>query len=1102
MLRKASSKAKADWDYQKSYYNSQSPEIDALMDMVGLESVKSKFLTIKAKVDTAVRQDVDLSRERFGTVLLGNPGTGKATVARLYAKFLAAVGTIPGHKFIETTGSRLSNEGVSQCQKTIEQLLKDGGGVIFIDEAYQLVQGSNFGGSQVLDFLLAEVENLTGKIVFVLAGYQRPMEKFFAHNPGLPSRFPHELRFEDFDDTEILMIVEAWIEKTWKKQMKVDDGLGGLYCRIVARRIGRGRGREGFANARAVEIAMAKVTERQTKRLMQQRREGGSLVVDDFFLDGEDMIGPDPSQGLKSSKAWQKLQGMIGLAEVKKTVESLIDTIQYNYRREIDEQPVVGYSLNKVFLGNPGTGKTSVAKIYGQILVDIGLLSNGEVVVKNPSDFVGSVIGESEKNTKDILAAALGKVLVIDEAYSLFAGGTADGTGAKSDPYRSAIVDTIVADVQSTPGDDQCVLLLGYKDQMEQMFQNVNPGLSRRFPIDHAFLFEDFTEHELGLILDLKLAEQGYGVTDRARQVVFEMLRRARNRPHFGNAGEIDILLNTAKMHHQRRISSNMPKSWTLDTVLDAVDFDEKFDRVEKSEGNLSEMFEGIVGCENIISTFERYQQLAKNLKKLNMDPREQVPFNFVFRGPPGTGKTSTARRMGQIYYDMGLLASNEVIEVSATELVGQYVGQTGPKTQKLLEGCLGKVLFIDEAYRLAEGHFAKEAMDELVDCITKPRFARKLIIILAGYDADINHLMSINPGLTSRFPESLQFRSLSPRDCIQLLREVLDRNKKDILSKSRVDFDITCLYHSDSDLSQKLTDGFDILSNTASWANARDVETLVKAIFGKTITSLGSFGGSKLVLSKETVIKELQDMINERHSRENFQAKGSPKGLEPRENLPLRTQPSDLPVRIMENQSLELNMKSDDGADAPAQDRSNQQSPVPGRDTGVTDEDWNQLQKAKAAAEQEERRYLRMILEEEGQQKELERLKKEEDETVRTAEKARQQDEELRRRLKQKLLHLKMERRRQEVAARELEIKRQALAEARRKEQAIQAKLRGMGVCVQGYQWIKHPAFYIVFDGRHSPPPPQDQAQQAIDAVLAAWTETERGRQIRAIAT
>jgi hypothetical protein len=114
---------------------------------------------------------------------------------------------------------------------------------------------------------------------------------------------------------------------------------------------------------------------------------------------------------------------------------------------------------------------------------------------------------------------------------------------------------------------------------------------------------------------------------------------------------------------------------------------------------------------------------------------------------------------MGKVYYDMNLLSSAEVIESSATDLIGSYVGQTGPK---LLEKALGKVLLIDEAYRLAEGHFAKEAMDEIVDCITKPKFFQKLIIILAGYDNDINRLMATTRGLTSRFPNRSSSKGLS----------------------------------------------------------------------------------------------------------------------------------------------------------------------------------------------------------------------------------------------------------------------------------------------------------------------------------------------------
>ena len=191
-----------------------------------------------------------------------------------------------------------------------------------------------------------------------------------------------------------------------------------------------------------------------------------------------------------------------------------------------------------------------------------------------------------------------------------------------------------VAEVQSTPGEDRCVLLLGYKDQMEEMFQKVNPGLSRRFPLDSAFVFEDFTDEELGKIFDLKLRQQGFESTDQGRKVALEVLRRARNRPHFGNAGEIDILLNAAKARHQR--NRGRAGNRRSAATLEAQHFDEDFDRAERAETNIRVLFKDTVGCEETVSQLEGYQRIAKNLKGLGMDPREQLPFNFLFRGPPG----------------------------------------------------------------------------------------------------------------------------------------------------------------------------------------------------------------------------------------------------------------------------------------------------------------------------------------------------------------------------------------------------------------------------------------------------------------------------------
>ncbi len=208
------------------------------------------------------------------------------------------------------------------------------------------------------------------------------------------------------------------------------DGVRGLYGRIAVRGLGRSRGEEGFGNARALENMVLKITERQAERLHTERRAGHR--PDDLLLLKEDLIGPDPSEAIVHSESWTKLQELIGLASVKESIRVLYDTIQLNYQRELQEQEPMQSSLNRVFLGSPGTGKTTVAKLYGKILFDLGLLSNGEgsvclyvasfnlnvlclVVVKNPADFVGSALGESEKNTKAILATTVGKVLIIDE---------------------------------------------------------------------------------------------------------------------------------------------------------------------------------------------------------------------------------------------------------------------------------------------------------------------------------------------------------------------------------------------------------------------------------------------------------------------------------------------------------------------------------------------------------------------------------------------------------------------------------------------------------------------------------------------------------------
>ncbi|EHK96147.1 putative protein CbxX, chromosomal [Glarea lozoyensis 74030] len=1022
--------AKEEWELLKQTDLARSGPMDELMEMIGLEDVKQEFLSIKSRVDTAVRQGVSLSKERFGCSLLGNPGTGKTTVARLYAKFLTSVGVIAGTKFEETTGSALANKGVTGCQKLLDDVLNEGGGVIFIDEAYQLTSGNSSGGGAVLDFLLPEVENLTGKIVFVLAGYDKEMESFFSHNPGLPSRFPTNLKFADYTDVELLQILELKINSRYREAMKVEGGLKGLYCRVITRRIGRGRGRPGFGNARAVENTLAIIIKRQAVRLRKERLALalGKPQPDDLLFTKEDVIGPEPSEALRASASWKKLSKLIGLKAVKEAVTSLCDSIVENYKRELEEKPPIEYNLNRVFLGNPGTGKTTVGKLYAGVLGDLGLLSKGDgkppkpiidMVLKTPSDFVGSALGHSEQQTKGILAAAEGKVLIIDEAYGLYGGG------GVADPYKTAVIDTIVGEVQSVPGDDRCVLLLGYKDQMEEMFQNVNPGLSRRFPMASAFQFDDFDDSELGQILDLKLKDQSFEITDQARTVALEMLNRARNRPNFGNAGEIDILLNTAKARHQTRRTQGLAK---YVTKFEAKDFDEDFDRANRSETNVKELFRGTVGQEAIMALLEGYQQTVRTMKNLDLDAKENIPFNFLFRGPPGTGKTTTARKMGKVFYDMGFLATAELIDVSATDLIGQYVGQTGPKVQQLLDKALGKVLFVDEAYRLGEGHFAKEAMDELVDCTTKTKYHKKLVIILAGYEKDINSLMSTNPGLTSRFPEVINFRGLTPVECFTLLTSTLSTQKKVLLSK-KVDMDISALENSSEKFRNDMLIHFQILAQLDNWASARDVQTLSKSIFNRAIQNPDDIKRGQIRISGDLIQSECSALISERQSR----GQSSMGNILP--SVPLReyqvqnprpptkttTRTTSTITKESQTQPEEEQIDSTPTQELAVTDKP--KYPTPQRDAGVSDAIWEQLQRDQQAELEKEEEYKALI-------------------------KARDDATD---------------------AERDEIVKRLLEEEARRKKEAeMKEKLALMGRCPVGYEWIKQAGGYRCAGGSH----------------------------------
>ena len=451
-----------------------------------------------------------------------------------------------------------------------------------------------------------------------------------------------------------------------------------------------------------------------------------------------------------------------------------------------------------------------------------------------------------------------------------------------------------------------------------------------------------------------------------------------------------------------------------------------------------------------------------------------------------GTGKTTVARKFGQFYYQLGILSTTELIDCSASDFIGQFVGQTGPKTKKMLKSALGKVLFVDEAYRFCDGGFGKEAINELVDSLTRTEYMSKVVVILAGYNDDMDRLLRINPGLSSRFPEEIPFHNMKPHDCLLLL--------KDNIRKSGVEV-TPMLQEKGSEQYLSVIKSLTELSKLSTWGNGRDIKTLAKTISSAVLANT-SPEAATLTATAEDILQALESMLSAQTARskvpETASASSSNLGpsdeskeviaiLPPSDAPPPTIQPltltsvTSVASVIAEANQTESQPESNAIAIEQALPLTHEETPIPPqREPDVSDETWQRLQSSIAARE------AKRVTTQNSRAAHEEAIRESqarEDNALAGVKqlKTLQQQTQLLQRVQELEQQIEAERQVAEAAAKERseaeERLRYEFEEAERliqREEAVQQRIREKGVCPAGFSWLKEEDGYRCYGGSH----------------------------------
>ena len=491
----------------------------AFADFVGLEAVRDEvfrqasYLQVqKMRASQGLRIPNSPSRH---LVFIGNPGTGKTSIARIIAGLYQRLGILKTDKVVETDRAGLVAPYVGQTAIKTRAIAESAlGGVLFIDEAYALARSSEQDfGREAIETLLKMMEDHRDDLVVIVAGYVNEMDHLIQANPGLASRFNRYIRFPNYTAPELLAIFLNFCKShSYVLDSSIHHGLELVFSREIHVQ------QQKFSNARYARNLFEKVIEAQAQRVFAlpdaSKADLQNIVSADVALALGEPLPTGEGQSARYEVAIKRLNDLVGLGRVKRQVQRLSDFLRVQRARSAQgSKAPAGLSHHLVFTGNPGTGKTAVARILADIYFSLGVTLSNRLVEVDRAGLVAGYIGQSAIKTQEVITSALGGILFIDEAYALAHGDDERDFGRE-------VIDTLLKSMEDHR-EELVVIAAGYTEPMTH-FINSNPGLRSRF--NHYIEFDDYPPEDLLGIFEVFGRDASYTLEASARTALLESL--------------------------------------------------------------------------------------------------------------------------------------------------------------------------------------------------------------------------------------------------------------------------------------------------------------------------------------------------------------------------------------------------------------------------------------------------------------------------------------------------------------------------------------------------------------------------------------------------